>query len=175
MSYNIQMSLQLGAAVEFRHAVGIWAFNWVLILGIFFLLIGFSVHFSCWGWKEWFFLHEACFFLGIKYDTLPWNQFTSFQCSNWLFKGSMLCFPAISARFDIEELKTSRTLVFGLAEHSLSDSLSWKSRPALKPGVHSVSDWECLEMRGVDWVSSSTERAAVASSLEVLRNIHRKS
>ena len=99
----------------------------------------------------------------------------SSRCSNWLFKGSMLCFPAISARFDIEELKTSRTLLFGLAGHSLSDSLSWKSRPALKPGVHSVSDWDCFEMRGVDWVSSSTERAAVASTLEVLRNIHRKS
>ena len=52
MSYNIQMSLHLGAAVEFRHALWIWAFNWVLILGVFFPLIGFSVHSSCWGWKE---------------------------------------------------------------------------------------------------------------------------
>ena len=39
MSYNIQMSLQLGAAVEFCHALWIWAFNWVLILGFFCWLV----------------------------------------------------------------------------------------------------------------------------------------
>ena len=38
-----------------------------------------------------------------------------------------------------------------------------------------LSNWECLEMQGVDWVSSSMEKAAVATTSEALTNKHRKS
>ena len=60
-------------------------------------------------------------------------HFTAILRKFWLY------LPAPCARFDNEELKTSRTLLFSLARHSLSDSLSWKSCPAPKPWVLSVS------------------------------------